>query len=51
MRHTAEDVAKLLLELQAEQNSMLVVVTHSEPLAGQMQRRLRIVDGRLTEIA
>jgi lipoprotein-releasing system ATP-binding protein len=49
--HTAEDVVKLLLELQAEQNSMLVVVTHSEPLAGQMQRRLRIVDGRLTEIA
>jgi lipoprotein-releasing system ATP-binding protein len=45
--HTAEEVAKLLLELQAEQESMLVVVTHSEPLAKQMQRRMRIEDGIL----
>ena len=48
--HTAEDVARLLLELQAEQNSMLVVVTHSEPLARQMQRRMRLVEGKLVEI-
>jgi lipoprotein-releasing system ATP-binding protein len=48
--HTAEDVAKLLLELQAEQNSMLVVVTHSEQLARQMQRRMQIADGKLVEI-
>jgi lipoprotein-releasing system ATP-binding protein len=48
--HTAEDIAKLLLELQAEQNSMLVVVTHSEQLAQQMQRRMRIADAKLAEI-
>lgn len=47
--HTAEEVAKLLLELQAEQNSMLVVVTHSEQLAQRMQRRMRIADGKLIE--
>jgi lipoprotein-releasing system ATP-binding protein len=45
---TAEEIAKLLLELQTEQNSMLVVVTHSDQLAGQMQRRMRITNGRLT---
>lgn len=44
---TAEEIARLLLELQAEQNSMLVVVTHSEHLAGQMQRRMRIAAGVL----
>ncbi len=44
---TAEEIARLLLELQAEQNSMLVVVTHSEHLAAQMQRRLKIADGLL----
>jgi lipoprotein-releasing system ATP-binding protein len=47
--HTAHEVAKLLLQLQAEQESMLVVVTHSEYLARQMQRRMRIEDGRLEE--
>ena len=44
---TAEEIARLILELQAEQKSMLVVVTHSEPLASQMQRRKRITDGVL----
>jgi lipoprotein-releasing system ATP-binding protein len=46
---TAEEIAKLLLELQAEQNSMLVVVTHSEQLAGQMQRRMKIENGVLAD--
>ncbi len=46
---TAEEIARLLLELQAEQNSMLVVVTHSENLAGQMQRRMKIAGGVLSE--
>lgn len=45
--HTAEEITQLLLELQAEQNSMLVVVTHSETLASQMQRRMKIADGVL----
>jgi len=46
---TAEEIARLLLELQAEQNSMLVVVTHSENLAKQMQRRMKIEGGVLSE--
>ncbi len=45
--HTAEEITRLLLELQVEQNSMLVVVTHSERLAGQMQRRMKIANGVL----
>jgi lipoprotein-releasing system ATP-binding protein len=44
---TADEIARLLLELQVEQESMLVVVTHSEHLAVQMQRRMMIADGVL----
>lgn len=46
---TAEEIGRLLLELQAERNSMLLVVTHSDSLAAQMQRRMKIVDGTLVE--
>jgi lipoprotein-releasing system ATP-binding protein len=46
---TAQEIVQLLLDLQAEQNSMLVVVTHSTELAARMQRRMRITDGRLGE--
>jgi lipoprotein-releasing system ATP-binding protein len=46
---TAHEIIQLLLDLQAEQNSMLVVVTHSTELAARMQRRMRITDGRLGE--
>jgi lipoprotein-releasing system ATP-binding protein len=46
---TAQEIAKLLLDLQVEQNSMLVVVTHSMELAERMQHRMRITDGRLGE--
>ncbi len=46
-RATAEAVAQLLVELQQERNSMLVVVTHSETLAAKMQRRAELTAGRL----
>jgi lipoprotein-releasing system ATP-binding protein len=46
-RATADSVAQLLVELQQEQNSMLVVVTHSESLAAKMQRRVVLTEGRL----
>ncbi|TWU23836.1 ABC transporter ATP-binding protein [Bythopirellula polymerisocia] len=46
---TAAEVARLLLDLQLEQKSMLVVVTHSRPLAEQMQRRSSLENGRLVE--
>ena len=48
-RTTAEGVAQLLVELQRERNSMLIVVTHSEALAANMQRRVELTAGRLVE--
>jgi lipoprotein-releasing system ATP-binding protein len=48
-RATAESVARLLVELQRERNSMLVVVTHSEVLATHMQRRVELTAGRLLD--
>jgi lipoprotein-releasing system ATP-binding protein len=47
-RANAEIVARLLLELQAQEQTMLVVVTHSLELAGMLQKRLELVDGKLT---
>src|SRR4051812_29139571 len=46
-RTTAGTIANLLLELQAEHNAILVVVTHSESLAAQLQRRVELDSGRL----
>ncbi|MEM1303778.1 MAG: ABC transporter ATP-binding protein [Planctomycetota bacterium] len=46
---TAESVTRLLLELQAERSSVLVVVTHSGHLAEQLDRRTRLEAGRLVE--
>ncbi len=43
----AASVAQLLVKLQQQQNSMLVVVTHSQELAAMMQRRLEFRDGQL----
>jgi lipoprotein-releasing system ATP-binding protein len=46
-RTTAHSIANLLLELQAERNAILVVVTHSEAMAGVLQRRMEIDSGKL----
>ena len=48
-RSTAESVGQLLLELQAQEQMMLVVVTHSRRLAGRMSRQLELDEGRLKE--
>ncbi|NLS95223.1 MAG: ABC transporter ATP-binding protein [Planctomycetaceae bacterium] len=48
---TAAQVADLLLELQTEENTMLIVVTHSTSLAERMQQRRRLDNGRLQEVA
>jgi lipoprotein-releasing system ATP-binding protein len=48
-RATAEIVGQLLIGLQQENNSMLVVVTHSEQLAATLQRRAELSAGRLVE--
>jgi lipoprotein-releasing system ATP-binding protein len=48
-RKTAESIAELLLELQAERNTILVVVTHSVALAAAMQQRKEIDAGKLVD--
>jgi len=45
--HTADTIADLLLDLQAERNTILVAVTHSAEFAARMARQARLVDGRL----
>lgn len=44
---TADDLAELLLELNREQGTALIVVTHAARLADRMQRALMLVAGRL----
>jgi len=46
-RATAQRVGRLLLELQAEEGMMLIVVTHSQWLAGLMSRRMELDEGVL----
>ena len=50
-RTNAQAIGNLLLELQQQENTMLIVVTHSSELARQMSRRLELDDGRLAERA
>jgi len=46
-RVTANQVFDLLLEINKEQNTSLVVVTHDLGLAAKMQRQYRLEDGKL----
>lgn len=48
--HTAEKVFELMLELNRELGTSLVVVTHDMKLAARMERRYTLVDGRLSEL-
>lgn len=43
----ASEVADMLIDLTAEAGGMLVVVTHSEPLAAKVGGMRHLVDGRL----
>lgn len=47
---TAESIGVLLLELAADQETMLVCVTHSIELANKFPRRLDLQDGQLVEV-
>ena len=46
-RATATAIGKLLVEMQQLEQAMLLVVTHSRELAGQLQRRYELNDGLL----
>jgi len=48
---TGGDVQRLLLEINQERRVALVIVTHNPDLARSLQRRLRLVEGRLEEVA
>ncbi len=49
-RVTANQVFDLLLEINREQNTSLVVVTHDLTLAAKMQRQYRLEDGKLSPL-
>ena len=46
-RHTADNVATLLLDLHQKQGTILVVVTHSTELAARLPQRWNLADGQL----
>jgi len=47
-QQSAENVARLLLEVPKEENTILIVVTHSMSLAEQMQKRYELRNRQLT---
>ena len=47
--HTADTVADVLLRLQVQQHTTLLVVTHSTALAARFGRRLAMAAGRIQE--
>lgn len=49
-RHSAENLANLLLDLNREEQVALIIVTHSQELAQRTARALELRDGRLEEI-
>lgn len=50
-RQTAEQVFELLLHIQSQQGTALVVVTHDLALAARMHRQYRLQDGMLQTLA
>ena len=46
----AEQLAELLIDLNKSEGTTLIVVTHSEQLAGRMARCFGLRDGRLTQV-
>jgi lipoprotein-releasing system ATP-binding protein len=48
-RKSAMAIGDLLVEMQREEQTMLLVVTHSQELAKRFERRFEIDDGRLKE--
>ncbi len=48
---SADSVTDLLVELPQQENAMLIVVTHSQQLAGRMQQTQVLIDGHLQPAA
>jgi lipoprotein-releasing system ATP-binding protein len=48
-RRSAQAVGQLLVDLHQQENTILVVVTHSPELAKLFSKRLEMIDGRLHE--
>ena len=46
-RTNAQQVAQLLLEIQQQEQTMLVVVTHNNELADQLQKQTTLDNGQL----
>src|SRR5438128_3358279 len=46
-RHTAQSVGRLLLDLHQQEETILVVVTHSAELARNLPRQVEMADGQL----
>lgn len=49
-RHSAENLANLLLELNREEKVALIIVTHSQELARRTGRAFELRDGQLEEL-
>lgn len=49
-RASASAVADLMLDLHREENMILIVVTHSEALAGRFERRFELKDGKMVPV-
>src|SRR5205809_8079084 len=49
-RKNAAAIGDLLVQIQREEQTMLLVVTHSQELAGRFERRLEIEDGLLKSV-
>ncbi len=49
-RHSAENVASLLLDLHGQRRTILIVVTHSSELAAKFPTRFDLVERRLKQI-
>jgi lipoprotein-releasing system ATP-binding protein len=50
-RRNADSVFNALLEVATAQHTAVIVVSHDERLAVLAQRRVRLIDGRLEELA
>ncbi len=50
-QQSAENIARLLLEVPQEENTILIVVTHSTSLAARMQKRYELRNRQLNQVA